>query len=882
MGDLLERLQAGLADRYRVVRELGQGGMAVVFLAEDLKHHRRAALKVLRPELATAVGHDRFLREIGIAAGLAHPHILPLYDSGETAGLVYYVMPYVEGESLGDRLRREGRLPVNEALRIAAEVADALAYAHGAGLVHRDVKPENILFQGGHAVVADFGVARAMDTAGAGQITEVGLALGTPVYMSPEQAAADAIDGRSDVYALGCVLSEMLAGEPPYTGDTARAILARHALEAIPSVRARRPEVSAAVDAAIVRAMGKAPGDRWAGAAEFGAVLRTLATGAEPAGAWVPHRRWIARGALAVAGLVVLIGIVALLRADPSRIAILRTLLTRAGPRLHANRVVVAPFVNATGDTALEALGDLAADWVAHGLAGVGVEVVDARTAQIASRVVQEIPRVLRRADRAMAIAEETGAATVIWGSYYRTGDSLRVQSQLTDVATGKLVRPMEPVSAPAGEPEALVERLSQETIAALAVARDTILTGIVGGSRPPRYESYREMSRGMESFFRVDFADARERLTRAVALDSGAVLPALALTYVLEESHLWAEAHNQLARLDAMRAGADPLEQAYVDLLRAIAAGDAEGRLRAGREALRLSPASIELAVQVAVSAVHANRPREAIDVLARTDPERGLLLVSDVYWSWLTAAQHQLGAYERELRDARQGRRRFPAAWHSAYSELRALAARDPRGEFARRLERATLRPDRTLFPGGPVLLGMQARLQLAEELRTHGKPQAATALAWQLAHELVGGSVPDSYHRRAMLARVRYFHGQWDEARVVAEGLVRDDPADVQARGLLGAIAARRGDRAAAERAAAVLAASRAPYLFGRASYERARIAALLGDRAGAVALLRAALEQGLRAWTWFGEVDLHTDMDFDGLRDDAAFRELVRPK
>jgi serine/threonine-protein kinase len=257
VGDLLARLQAGIADRYRVVRELGQGGMAVVFLAEDLKHHRRAALKVLRPELSTAVGHDRFLREIGIAAGLAHPHILPLYDSGETAGLVYYVMPYVEGESLGDRLRREGRLPVNEALRIAAEVADALAYAHGAGLVHRDVKPENILFQGGHAVVADFGVARAMDTAGAGQITEVGLALGTPVYMSPEQAAADAIDGRSDVYALGCVLYEMLAGEPPYTGETARAILARHALAAIPSVRAARPEVSAGVDAAIVRALGR-------------------------------------------------------------------------------------------------------------------------------------------------------------------------------------------------------------------------------------------------------------------------------------------------------------------------------------------------------------------------------------------------------------------------------------------------------------------------------------------------------------------------------------------------------------------------------------------------------------------------------------------------
>ena len=268
--DLLERLQSALADRYAIERELGRGGMATVYLARDLKHGRPVALKVMRPELSNALGPDRFLREIGIAGRLQHPHILSLHDSGEAGGILYYVMPLVEGESLRARLAREIQLDVTEAVGIASQVADALIYAHAAGVLHRDIKPENILLSAGHATVADFGIARALDTVGSERLTETGLALGTPSYMSPEQAAgSQALDARSDLYALGCVLFEMLAGEPPFTGPTAQAIRARHAMDPVPSLHTIRSTIPAALQQVLNKALAKVPADRFATVEQF-------------------------------------------------------------------------------------------------------------------------------------------------------------------------------------------------------------------------------------------------------------------------------------------------------------------------------------------------------------------------------------------------------------------------------------------------------------------------------------------------------------------------------------------------------------------------------------------------------------------------------------
>ena len=315
MTDVLGRLTASLADRYRVERELGQGGMATVYLAHDVRHERKVALKVLRPELAAILGAARFLQEIRTTANLQHPHILPLHDSGEVDGTVFYVMPFVDGESLRDRLSRDKQLPVDDAVRIAREVADALDYAHRHGVVHRDIKPENILLHGGHALVADFGIALAVSTVGGGtRMTETGMSLGTPHYMAPEQAMGDReITPRADVYALGVVLYEMLTGDPPFTGSTAQAIVARVVTENPRSLTSQRHTIQPNVEAAVLRALEKLPADRFESAAQFSTALGDPAfAGSGPAAAAGAGRVGRARSSLFVPLVVAGVSAIAL------------------------------------------------------------------------------------------------------------------------------------------------------------------------------------------------------------------------------------------------------------------------------------------------------------------------------------------------------------------------------------------------------------------------------------------------------------------------------------------------------------------------------------------------------------------------------------------
>ena len=279
MSDSVARLNAALEGRYAIERELGEGGMATVYLADDLKHERKVALKVLNPQVGHELGVERFLREIRIAAGLSHPNILPLFDSGEADGLLYFVMPYVEGETLRHRLARERKLPVEDVVRLVSEIGEALGRAHEAGLVHRDIKPENILLESGHALVADFGVARAVHVAGGDRLTRTGLAVGTPAYMSPEQAAGDALeDSRSDIYSLACLAYEMLAGEPPFTGSSYAAVIAGHVARTVPELRPNRSDVPLGAERAIGQALSKDPADRFATATDFAAALSAAVT----------------------------------------------------------------------------------------------------------------------------------------------------------------------------------------------------------------------------------------------------------------------------------------------------------------------------------------------------------------------------------------------------------------------------------------------------------------------------------------------------------------------------------------------------------------------------------------------------------------------------
>ena len=296
-------LITALQDRYRLERELGQGGMATVYLARDLRHDRDVALKVLRPELAAVLGRERFLTEIRLTAKLDHPHILTLIDSGESNGFLWYVLPFVRGESLRHRLERERQLGVSEAVAIAGDIAGALEYAHQRGVIHRDVKPENILLHEGEAMLADFGIALALREAGGERLTETGLSVGTPQYMSPEQATAERrLDARTDIYSLGAVVYEMLAGEPPFTGATGQAVIAKLMTVPPTPLRAVRDAVPEHIDAAITRALAKVPADRFPTAAAFGATLRDTPTSGEmgpmrrPTDGWrLPLWAWFAR-----------------------------------------------------------------------------------------------------------------------------------------------------------------------------------------------------------------------------------------------------------------------------------------------------------------------------------------------------------------------------------------------------------------------------------------------------------------------------------------------------------------------------------------------------------------------------------------------------------
>jgi serine/threonine-protein kinase len=499
-------------------RELGRGGMATVWLAHDLKHDRKVALKVLRPELATTLGPERFLREIHLTARLDHPHILPVFDSGETHGQLWYTMPYVEGESLRDRLRRESQLPVEEAVRLAREVADALDCAHHEGVVHRDIKPGNILLARGHARLADFGVARAVEAAGAGQLTETGLALGTPAYMSPEQASGSPVDSRSDLYALGCVLYEMLVGEAPYTGPSAQAIIAKRMSGEIPSVGRARPAVPELLERVITKTLAPIPADRFQTAAEFAQALDSSATASTVAHSGVAHpgntamrasRSRLPVGILTLAvGFLVGLGVLFAWRR------------THAGPGEAAGpiRVAVLPFDN-LGDSADAYFADGITDAVRGKLAGLPQFQITASTSSNQYRRTTKAPQ---------EVGRELGVDYLLvgrirWAKRSDGTSRVQVSPELVRVASASTTW-QEPFDAPLTDVFQVQADIASRVAGALGVAlgarEQTALTG-----RPTRdVAAYDAFLRGERELHELNADAVRRALAayeEAVARDS-------------------------------------------------------------------------------------------------------------------------------------------------------------------------------------------------------------------------------------------------------------------------------------------------------------------------------------------------------------------------
>jgi tetratricopeptide (TPR) repeat protein/TolB-like protein len=545
--------------------------MAAVYLAEDRKHGREVALKVLRPELAAALGPDRFLREIQIAAGLHHPHVLPLYDSGEADGLLYYVMPYVDGESLRDRLHRERQLSLDDALRIAREVADGLAYAHQRGLIHRDIKPENIMLEGGHAMVADFGIARAVGTAATSRLTETGLALGTPAYMSPEQALGEAVlDVRSDVYALGCVLYEMLAGEPPFVASTAQASIARRLTEPAPRITVFRDAVPAHVERAITTALARVPADRFASAASFRDALSgdlipldaadtpMLAARRSPSGRLSPRARiLLASGiTLAVVALIITITISQGVLRPPRPVA--------DGAAVPA--VAVLPFRALGAD--LEFWREGMVDLLSFNLEGLGeLRKIDPATVMTAWRASGGTPSQAVEPKVALEIARRVHARYAVTGSVVQLGQGVRVLAEVHDADRGEL-RGTAQVAGPIDSVSWLVDQLTMELLRQNLVPSD-------GEQHPVNLSRATTTSLGAlkayldgEREFRVaHYTEAVKHYRRAVDLDStfARALYRLGRAYGWAGSELSEEYGRRAERL------ADRLPERDAMLIRAV-----------------------------------------------------------------------------------------------------------------------------------------------------------------------------------------------------------------------------------------------------------------------------------------------------------------------
>ncbi len=689
--DLKQALSAALADRYEIREEIGRGGMATVFLAHDLRHGSRVAIKVLHPELAGSMGAPRFIREIQITARLQHPNILPVLDSGEAAGTSYFVMPFVEGESLAQRLKRETRLSVSEAVRLAAEVADALAHAHQAGVIHRDIKPGNILLSHGHAIVADFGIARALDLSVGERLTDSGLAVGTVTYMSPEQAGADEIDGRSDIYSLGCVLYEALSGTPPFTGPSAQAIMARSAIDPVPSLYTLRQSVPPALEAAITKALAKVPQDRFESAAEFRDEIQRAALSPSRAdmAATVPvpvarrRRPWwgIAAGAAAIG------------------VASFLWFRMTSRQTLDPNRVMVFPLV-------------LPSDWSGATTAGEDVATVigSAMDGAGALRWVDAWPRLdtaerdnirLLSVDQAMRIARDNRCAYAITGRIVSRGDSADVFLELYDVAGDSIL------ARPPGTAALVGESWRGGMRSVTAILPKLIPTAVpdvetAWVNRPPQAVAH--FLEGEAAFRRVKLPEALAAFQAAVAADSTFGLAAMRGAQVATWNHRPGEAES-LAQV-ALRQVLTPRDRLFAQGFLAYLDGQADSAAANLRAALALDSSMVVAWLQLGEVYMHRLPAAGRTDAQAEDAFEHARALDS-------TAAALQFHLVELRARRGDQAgagimARQFQrsAADTQLANEVELVAACGPRGFVGVDLRKAAAERPLALLLSGKSL--------------------------------------------------------------------------------------------------------------------------------------------------------------------------------
>jgi tRNA A-37 threonylcarbamoyl transferase component Bud32/tetratricopeptide (TPR) repeat protein/TolB-like protein len=831
-----------LSERYTILGQIGAGGMGQVYLAHDIKHDRRVAIKVLKPELAELVGPQRFLREIRIASSLTHPNIVPVFDSGEAGGRLYYVMPYLEGASLRQRLDRDTMLSVPHTVALASDVAEGLAFLHAHGLVHRDIKPENLLLQGNHLLIADFGLARAVDVAAADAVTSEALVVGTPRYMSPEQASGGArIDCRSDIYSLGCVVYEMLAGEVPFTGATPQSVTAKKFAGQYQPLRTVRPTMPKAIDDTLARALAPLPADRFASVEEFSASLRSTTRLGRRS-----RRAWLLPLVVLAAGLWLALG-----------------RMPRAGsPAPSSRRIVVGMFENRSGDARYDPLGFMAADWITEGLQRTGViEVVPTPTALAAARFVAGLPTT----DPVRALARETGATLVVTGAIYQDRDSLVLQAQMATADGGRLVGVIEPIrTAETATGEAL-QQLRTRLMGLLALSLDE---RVLQEEHPPTYAAYRAFSEGMDDYIRNDYADALVLFRQSHAADTTFILPLLYASFCESNRGNYAAADTLLGKVASQRDRLSPHDRSWLEYQEAELAGRDAEALEAIRRAAELAPRS-KAAYNFAVRALEARLPFQAESVLRRLPADVGPMRGWLPYWDVLTISLHAQGKHRAELKTAVEGRRRFHGRLAAYLPEARALAATRRHKDLEALWGRVGASSDTAAVATGSLAY------EVGAELFAHG--DSAAAATWFDRAYRVSSAGADKDAAEDLLwvrARAAARLGRFEEAASLADAVVRRDSSRSEYLGMVGILAAQRGRSAPAKAVLERLAEDTSPYTYGRPQFQAARVAAALGDIERANRLLARAQSEGLPF-----SLDVHSDPILARLGNSPALRALT---
>lgn len=831
-GSLRDRAASALSERYVLDETLGVGGTAAVFLAHERKHDRKVVIKVLQPDVAALIGTARFRDEVQIAARLSHPHILALIDSGEAEGLLYYVMPFVGGQTLRERLERDGRLPLREAIALLRDTAAALDHAHTAGIVHRDLKPENVLCVGSHAFLLDFGVAKLEADVSRSNATDPRSAIGTPGYMAPEQVAGEVVDHRSDIYVWGLLARELLTG--------------RRSLDS--PLESLRPDVPRSLAALIGACTALDPFERPQSASALVAALEDQ-LGARH------RRRWPA-----VAALLLLAGAAGWLVA--------RRGTGEPVPDDGAHLIAVTPLRNETGDSTFAAWGRLAGDWITQGLHEAGmVPVVPWQSSLMAAEYHARAPDAAGPHGLLSTIAEETGAGLVISGSYYRTGDSLRFQAMVSNAHTGELLAAPAPVVVSRDSAASAVGELRQRLMGAVALLLDERLAERSAFTTlPPTFEAYRAFDKGLGHYNRYEYAEARTAMLESWRRDT-AFVPALVFAaFAASNGNDWVAADTLIQRALARRASLNGYYASLADYLAAVIDGDNERALRELSRSAGVAPGSYA-AYNSAYRLQQLNRPAEADSVLVAMNPDRGPMRDWPAYWSQRAYNNHLLGRHETELELARAMRARHPAQRVTWVIEARALAALGRAAELDSVLAEARhLEPD--------VYWSRAAMLVVAgEELRMHGggNPEARYQEAVRWLEERMAVN-PEYTSHWYWLACALGSLQQSDSAERVLRRLDRADPGRTVTRGQIAALAARRGDAAEAER----WLAGAPRHQHGVSLFFRARVAAILGNESEAIRYLGEALRSGVENWHWA----LHEAwQDFAPLHDHPRLVELV---